>query len=217
MKKLLTALLAIGLALCLMGCDPGEGGWVGPHAPEPSKPHTLRHTGIVADSLIDCCDELWVASPYVQEAPMKMWTIGATNIPGAATWIAQTAPQVDIFIIAQGTNNARNGWDATDIAGYNQYLDSLDSVPCLVLVNLGYSGVAATDYKNGANSANSWINTAAADPAPGQMRRVANWRGWSSYAPQWFGTDGIHHTPGGNQKYMDIIQQAARGCPKVWG
>lgn len=194
MKKILLI-----LALLLAACDGNEGYWVGPH-PATDPPPRI---GVVGDSLIDCCDEAWVAGPMVQAHPTAIWSVGGTYLGSATTWMANLKPRPNIFVIAQGTNNARNGWDTTDEEQLGEYLNALWDVPCIVLVNMGYSNAAADAYKAGATNGNAYYQAVA--QSSGGRIKLANWRGWSSYAPQWFDTEGIHHTPEGQQKYMGII------------
>lgn len=218
LTPLYAALLVLALVLGLTACEPGEGGWQGPHTPEAAKPHEMRHTGLIGDSLIDGHDEEWIADPYVQTGgPIKMWTIGATKVPSALTWLGQSDQDLDVLIIAHGTNNARDGWDQADIDAYDSYLAEADDIPCVVMVNLGFANQAAASYKTGVNEANAYFAARVLTPAPGQTRKVVNWRGWSSYAPTWYAEDGIHHSATGATKYKELTFGMAKTCPVTWG
>lgn len=200
----LAALLAAVLValLTLTGCDPGEGTYIGPVPPSTPGPRIA----MVGDSLVDCCDEAWVAGELGQRYPLALFTVGATRLgPNQARWFDTLDPQPTVAIVAMGTNNARDGWGTDDQAWLGQVVTALADVPCVVFVNMGYGpGTAAgPTYRQGVADGNAaYAAVAAADPT---RVKVTNWRGWSSYAPTWFDTDGIHHSPQGKVQYQSLI------------
>lgn len=212
------ALLALCIVVLLVGCEPGEGTWVGPWDPNDSSTAHKPKVAMIGDSLVDCCDEEWVDSYLPQTYPFAMWSIGGTKLGGnSKPWLQQLAPRPDVVIIAQGTNNIGDGaWGTDDQQALTSTLAAVSDADCVVMVNYGWAPGASASYIAGATQANAAL-TAMATTDP--RYRVSNWRGWSYYNPAWFAsTDYIHHTPTGSSAYIFYITKtvkeiiAARGC-----
>lgn len=220
------------LALAASGCQITSNGWVNdPTRPGPS-------IAIVGDSLISDDVADWAVGPLGQNGPLAVWAMPGSKYehsdPDRATcayhghhdcgFIEQLQPVPEVFVIAQGANNASpftgdaDGWTPADEAELSQLIfdarrDSEASPgrsERIVLLTVAVAPDAAANIRTEVGQLNAHVRARAAsspsvfvlaDFAAAVNRVPAGER------PGLF-RDFVHHTPAGAALYRATIEQA---------
>jgi hypothetical protein len=148
------------------------------------------------------------------------------NTWGATTWpdytpharsvvtIEADVPRADVAVMALGTNQLWDGWQASDQADLNQFLRALGSPPCTVLVSyasggpvLDLFGQPNPAYPPAETLANAALASAAKSRTTfGAPTVVIDWGKVAKATPGTFGWDNVHHTAAGDVLWATWIK-----------
>jgi len=120
--------------------------------------------------------------------------------------IEADVPRADVAVMALGTNQLWDGWQASDQADLNQFLRALGSPPCTVLVSyasggpvLDLFGQPNLAYPPAETLGNAALAAAAKSrTAFGAPTVVIDWGKVAKATPGTFGWDNVHHTDAGD-------------------
>ena len=174
---------AVVLLLALAACG-GTASYSGPDDGE--------EVYVVGDSLlVEAWDDVRAAMPDARLAAHKERGKGT---PWAADRLQRQVDRSppDVAIVAIGTNDWPSGISREEDEAYRDVVRTLGRVPCAIWV---------TPAERFAHIADR-----IASVAEGTAVHVARWEG----RPEWYVSDGVHHTPEGSEAYARFIAEARR-------
>lgn len=122
----------------------------------------------------------------------------------------------DVVVVAAGSMNVTGGWDAADAGETRTRLDwAWPEGRCAVWVL-----PATVRHPGPAGDKRSFTDPEAADLVAGIRRTVeprgvhiANWAAHAAEHPEWYASDGVHHTPAGKAAYAAfVVDRTRRHC-----
>lgn len=205
-------MLIVAAAAFLTACTPP--------APYAGSPHA-RKVFLTGDSLAADARDGFVWMGVSDGWAVADKVFGGTDIGWAELQIAgqivnaaEVGGEPHTIVVAAGTNNWQNGWDAADQQDTEDVLSWAKEVECAVWItpaSFKYLGGRRAHDVFGTQAVKAIVATARQAPNV----HVARWDLHADGHPEWFRSDdGYHHTEKGRLEYAKFMVEAVRRrCP----